>query len=427
MREREVRGLRDGGLQPRAGDGPGRRRGLRRRGLPQPRPRPPRLPPRRRGLLRRQGLAVHPGAGAARAGQRRRRARSPARGGDQHPGAHLSAARRRRPTGGPRTSSPTADRFDVHRSRRPGRVAVAAGCPLPGDFNVANALAAVAACAEAGLRRRGGGRRHRPTPRACRAGSSGSTRARTSLVVVDYAHKPDAVAAALGTLRPLTDGRVIVVLGAGGDRDPGKRPIMGEIAARLADVLIVTDDNPRTEEPAAIRAEMLAGTRDAAGGGPRDRRPAGRDRRGGTPRRGRATSCSSPARGTRPDRRSTAWCTRSTTATSPGRPSDCWRGANDPDDAGRDRRGGRRRGARRRRRRLLPDRRTSTAGTPSPADCSSRSSASGSTDTTTRPARTPCSAADRPRRRPWSSPTRWSRSAASPGTSSTGSTRPCWR
>ena len=81
-------------------------------------------------------------------------------------------------------------------------------------------------------------------------------------VVVDYAHKPDAVEAALAALRPLTDGRLIVVLGAGGDRDPGKRPLMGEIAARLADVLVVTDDNPRSEDPAAIRAEILAGTRD---------------------------------------------------------------------------------------------------------------------------------------------------------------------
>jgi UDP-N-acetylmuramoyl-L-alanyl-D-glutamate--2,6-diaminopimelate ligase len=83
------------------------------------------------------------------------------------------------------------------------------------------------------------------------------------VVMVDYAHKPDAVEAAIRTLRPLTRGHVIVVLGAGGDRDPGKRPLMGEIAARLADVLIITDDNPRTEEPAEIRAALLAG---AAGG-----------------------------------------------------------------------------------------------------------------------------------------------------------------
>jgi UDP-N-acetylmuramoyl-L-alanyl-D-glutamate--2,6-diaminopimelate ligase len=84
------------------------------------------------------------------------------------------------------------------------------------------------------------------------------------VVVVDYAHKPDAVEAALATLRPLTEGRVIVVLGAGGDRDPGKRPIMGEIAARLADVLVVTDDNPRTEDPAAIRGALRSGA--GAGG-----------------------------------------------------------------------------------------------------------------------------------------------------------------
>ena len=77
--------------------------------------------------------------------------------------------------------------------------------------------------------------------------------------VVDYAHKPDAVEAALNTLRPLTEGALVCVIGAGGDRDTGKRPVMGEIAARLADLLVVTDDNPRTEDPAAIRAEVLAG------------------------------------------------------------------------------------------------------------------------------------------------------------------------
>jgi UDP-N-acetylmuramoyl-L-alanyl-D-glutamate--2,6-diaminopimelate ligase len=135
---------------------------------------------------------------------------------------------------------------------------------LPGEFNVSNALAAVAACAEAGF-----------DAEAVAAGLSQATgvpgrlvqidEGQDFLVLVDYAHKPDAVAAALRTLRPLTEGRLIVVLGAGGDRDPGKRPIMARIAAELADLLIVTDDNPRTEDPAAIRAEMLAGTRGAAG------------------------------------------------------------------------------------------------------------------------------------------------------------------
>ena len=68
-----------------------------------------------------------------------------------------------------------------------------------------------------------------------------------------------ALTAALAALRPLTTGRLVVVIGAGGDRDPGKRPMMGEVAARLADVLVVTDDNPRSEDPAAIRSQLRAG------------------------------------------------------------------------------------------------------------------------------------------------------------------------
>ena len=83
------------------------------------------------------------------------------------------------------------------------------------------------------------------------------------MAIVDYAHKPDAVEAALAALRPLTEGRLVLVIGAGGDRDSRKRPLMGEIGARLADVLVVTDDNPRTEEPPAIRAAVLSGV-DAA-------------------------------------------------------------------------------------------------------------------------------------------------------------------
>jgi UDP-N-acetylmuramoyl-L-alanyl-D-glutamate--2,6-diaminopimelate ligase len=78
-------------------------------------------------------------------------------------------------------------------------------------------------------------------------------------VFVDYAHKPDALEKVLATLRPLTKRRLVVVFGCGGDRDRGKRPLMGEIAARSADVAIITDDNPRSEDPAAIRAEILAG------------------------------------------------------------------------------------------------------------------------------------------------------------------------
>ena len=82
-------------------------------------------------------------------------------------------------------------------------------------------------------------------------------------IFIDYAHKPEAIEAALSALRKVTSGRLIVVFGAGGDRDKGKRPLMGEAAARLADILIVTDDNPRSEEPAAIRAEIVAGAPDA--------------------------------------------------------------------------------------------------------------------------------------------------------------------
>jgi UDP-N-acetylmuramoyl-L-alanyl-D-glutamate--2,6-diaminopimelate ligase len=79
------------------------------------------------------------------------------------------------------------------------------------------------------------------------------------LGVVDYAHKPEALAAALDACRPFATGRLICVFGCGGDRDRGKRPIMGRIAAEKSDVVIVTDDNPRTETASAIRVEVLAG------------------------------------------------------------------------------------------------------------------------------------------------------------------------
>ena len=75
-------------------------------------------------------------------------------------------------------------------------------------------------------------------------------------VYVDYAHTPDALGAAIDALRPHVEGRLIIVFGAGGDRDQGKRAPMGEVAAGLADMVIVTDDNPRGEDPAAIRAAV---------------------------------------------------------------------------------------------------------------------------------------------------------------------------
>ncbi|MFO1081190.1 MAG: UDP-N-acetylmuramoyl-L-alanyl-D-glutamate--2,6-diaminopimelate ligase [Reyranellaceae bacterium] len=78
-------------------------------------------------------------------------------------------------------------------------------------------------------------------------------------IYVDYAHKPEALATVLATLRPFARGRLVVVFGCGGDRDRAKRPVMGEIATRLADLTLVTDDNPRSEEPEAIRAEIVRG------------------------------------------------------------------------------------------------------------------------------------------------------------------------
>ena len=82
-------------------------------------------------------------------------------------------------------------------------------------------------------------------------------------VFVDYAHKPDALAKALEALRPYTKRKLVVVFGAGGDRDAGKRPLMGAIAAENADTVIITDDNPRSENPASIRAAIMAAAKGA--------------------------------------------------------------------------------------------------------------------------------------------------------------------
>ena len=82
-------------------------------------------------------------------------------------------------------------------------------------------------------------------------------------IFVDYAHKPDALAKALQALRPYAKRRLVVVFGAGGDRDVGKRPLMGAIAAEHADSVIVTDDNPRSENPDHIRAEILGAAKGA--------------------------------------------------------------------------------------------------------------------------------------------------------------------
>ncbi len=129
---------------------------------------------------------------------------------------------------------------------------------VPGAHNVANALLAYACLTETGV----------PAQTAIDGVAEClGVPGRMELVsgdhpvrgVVDYAHKPEAVVAVLKALRPITSGSIIAVIGAGGDRDPGKRKLMGEAAANGADLVVVTDDNPRTEEPSEIRAEVLAG------------------------------------------------------------------------------------------------------------------------------------------------------------------------
>lgn len=130
---------------------------------------------------------------------------------------------------------------------------------LPGAFNVANAVVALACLDAVGV----------PAAVAAEGFAGVAVPGRMQrieegqpfLAIVDYAHKPGAVAALLDALRPQVPGRLIVVLGCGGDRDRGKRPMMGAAAAARAELLVVTDDNPRTEDPAGIRAEMLAGAR----------------------------------------------------------------------------------------------------------------------------------------------------------------------
>ncbi len=150
----------------------------------------------------------------------------------------------------------TGSTFTVHG---PSHESLSCAVALVGDFNVANALAAVVSLAEAGFDAEAAADAiaHVPSvPGRMEAVDVGQPFS----VIVDYAHKPDAVTAALQALRPVTTGSLTIVIGSGGDRDQGKRPLMGEIAARLADIVIVTDDNPRSEDPARIRAEIIAGS-----------------------------------------------------------------------------------------------------------------------------------------------------------------------
>jgi UDP-N-acetylmuramoyl-L-alanyl-D-glutamate--2,6-diaminopimelate ligase len=139
----------------------------------------------------------------------------------------------------------------------PGGVEADASVTLPGAFNVANALGAIVALVEAGVRL---------ADAVAGVASCPGVPGRLQRVpggrldaFVDYSHKPGAVEAVLRTLRDVTPGDLIIVLGCGGDRDRGKRPLMGAAAASLADVAILTSDNPRSEDPLAILDEMLHG------------------------------------------------------------------------------------------------------------------------------------------------------------------------
>ncbi|NUP02946.1 MAG: UDP-N-acetylmuramoyl-L-alanyl-D-glutamate--2,6-diaminopimelate ligase [Nonomuraea sp.] len=141
----------------------------------------------------------------------------------------------------------------------PGGVEADARISLPGPFNVANALGAIVSLVESGV----------PLQTAVHGvGTLGGVPGRMQRItsaeeefqaLVDYSHKPGAVESVLRSLREVTAGTLTIVLGCGGDRDTGKRPLMGEIAAQLADVAIFTNDNPRSEDPLAILASMMEG------------------------------------------------------------------------------------------------------------------------------------------------------------------------
>ena len=129
--------------------------------------------------------------------------------------------------------------------------------PLAGDFQIFNALVAAGLAISTGVRPATAFKALEHLEGAPgRLDLVGTTKNGCPLYV-DYAHKPEALENVLSSVRPFTTGKVVVVFGCGGDRDKGKRPIMGEIASRLADVVIVTDDNPRSEVPEAIRGDIL--------------------------------------------------------------------------------------------------------------------------------------------------------------------------
>ncbi len=152
---------------------------------------------------------------------------------------------------------PDGTTFTLHRGAEKARV----NLPLLGRFNVENALAAAGVALTAGL-----------TLTQIANGLSAAPQVSGRLervaegpvtVLIDFAHTPDALERVLKTLRPLVQGRLLVLFGAGGDRDKGKRPQMGEVVARLADLSFVTSDNPRTEDPEVIIDDVVAGMGEA--------------------------------------------------------------------------------------------------------------------------------------------------------------------
>jgi UDP-N-acetylmuramoyl-L-alanyl-D-glutamate--2,6-diaminopimelate ligase len=141
----------------------------------------------------------------------------------------------------------------------PGGVEADASITMPGSFNVANALGAIVALVEAGADLADAVSGVASCPGVPGRLQRVPAQPGQPDAFVDYSHKPGAVEAVLGALRGVTSGELIVVLGCGGDRDRGKRPLMGAAAVRLADVAIFTSDNPRSEDPLGILAEMLHG------------------------------------------------------------------------------------------------------------------------------------------------------------------------